>query len=89
MNRVSVIRKTDPPDSNSHISNSGPGTGVSASAPTSENLLSPIPEDTQKSMAVTGPSPNTSVVARPGSSKTRSSTNTVQTLTDMILVNYF
>ena len=81
-----MIRKTDPPDSNSHISTSGPGPGVSASAPTSENLVSPIPEDTQERVTGLGPSKSgvtstksgtsTSGVTRPGPSNHQHSRDT-------------
>ena len=65
-----MIRKPDPPDSNTHISISEPGPGVSGRAPSSGDLPAPIPEATQpqESVSVTGPDPSTSGVTRPGPS---------------------
>ena len=68
MNRVSVIRKLDPPDTSKHGTISELGPDVSGIAPSSGDLPTPIPEATytQESVTLTGPGPSTSGVTRPG-----------------------
>ena len=66
MNRISVIRKTDPPDSRSDVSRSEPS--VSVSDPSSRDSPQSTAKGTQDSLTVSGPGPSTGVISRPGCS---------------------
>ena len=88
MNRISVIRKTDPPDSNTHVVRSEPGPSVSVSVPSSTDLPEPITKDTHVAVTVTGPGPSTGGLSRPGPSNNVIHTNNTDT-SNYISGDYF
>ena len=83
-----MIRKTGPPDSNTHVVRSEPGPSVSVSVPSSTDLPEPITKDTYVAVTVSGPGLSTGGSSRPGPSNNVIHTNNTDT-SNYISGDYF